>query len=212
MEFLRNQRSEMSSQLISARERRTTLAKQYEEASGANRAGLERQLNVLDQRIVQLETDIAESGRAMTAPEVGTLGTSTTAESPWRPNRGQVTGMSIVFTLFVLAPLAIAAARMMWRKASRPVVPPGWADATHRFERLEQAVDAVAIEMERVSEGQRFMTRIMTERTGGAAANDAAGGPEAVSGQPEPLALGPGSPEQVFVPKSEQEAQRVRRS
>ena len=31
--------------------------------------------------------------------------------------------------------------------------------------RLEQAVDAMAIEVERITEGHRFMTRLLTERT-----------------------------------------------
>ncbi len=33
-----------------------------------------------------------------------------------------------------------------------------------RLERIEQAVEAIAIEVERVSEGQRFTTRLLTER------------------------------------------------
>ena len=37
---------------------------------------------------------------------------------------------------------------------------------TPRFDRLEQAVDAIAIEVERVSEGQRFVTKVLTERPG----------------------------------------------
>ena len=31
--------------------------------------------------------------------------------------------------------------------------------------RLEQAIDAMAIEVERITEGQRFMTRLLAERT-----------------------------------------------
>jgi hypothetical protein len=31
--------------------------------------------------------------------------------------------------------------------------------------RLEQAVDAMAIEIERITEGQRFMTKLLAERT-----------------------------------------------
>ena len=31
--------------------------------------------------------------------------------------------------------------------------------------RLEQAIDAMAIEIERITEGQRFMTRLLAERT-----------------------------------------------
>ena len=33
-----------------------------------------------------------------------------------------------------------------------------------RLDRLEQAVDAIAIEIERIAEGQRFVTKVMTER------------------------------------------------
>lgn len=33
-----------------------------------------------------------------------------------------------------------------------------------RFDRLEQAVEAVALEMERVSEGQRFVTKLLADR------------------------------------------------
>jgi hypothetical protein len=33
-----------------------------------------------------------------------------------------------------------------------------------RLERVEQAIEAIAIEMERVGESQRFLTRILSER------------------------------------------------
>jgi hypothetical protein len=33
-----------------------------------------------------------------------------------------------------------------------------------RLERLEQAVESIAIEIERVSEGQRFVTKLMSEK------------------------------------------------
>lgn len=34
-----------------------------------------------------------------------------------------------------------------------------------RLERLEMAVDSIAIEVERISESQRFLTKLQTERT-----------------------------------------------
>jgi hypothetical protein len=41
--------------------------------------------------------------------------------------------------------------------------------ATHydddRLARIEQAVDAIAIEVERIAESQRFLTRLQTERS-----------------------------------------------
>ena len=33
-----------------------------------------------------------------------------------------------------------------------------------RLERIEQAVDAIAIEVERISEGQRFTTKLLSDR------------------------------------------------
>jgi hypothetical protein len=33
-----------------------------------------------------------------------------------------------------------------------------------RLERIEQAVDSIAIEVERISEGQRFTTKLLSER------------------------------------------------
>jgi hypothetical protein len=36
--------------------------------------------------------------------------------------------------------------------------------SSDRMDRLEQAVDAIALELERVGEGQRFVTKILSER------------------------------------------------
>ena len=49
------------------------------------------------------------------------------------------------------------------RKPTRPDLAP---EVQDRMTRIEQAVDAIAIEMERVSEGQRFTTKLLAERTG----------------------------------------------
>ena len=35
-----------------------------------------------------------------------------------------------------------------------------------RLSRMEQAIDAMAVEVERVAEGQRFATRLLSERAG----------------------------------------------
>ncbi|HEX6535118.1 MAG TPA: hypothetical protein VF041_10995 [Gemmatimonadaceae bacterium] len=48
-----------------------------------------------------------------------------------------------------------------------------------RLERIEQAIDAMAIEVERITEGQRFTTKLLAER-GAGAAEGAAGTPSAV--------------------------------
>lgn len=40
----------------------------------------------------------------------------------------------------------------------------GGRDATVRLERMEQAIDAIAVEVERIAENQRFTTRLLAER------------------------------------------------
>lgn len=67
---------------------------------------------------------------------------------------------AMVATIAVGAPLARAFARRMDRD-SKANLPP---EVTSRLERIEQAVDAIAIEVERISEGQRFTTKLLTER------------------------------------------------
>ncbi|MEP7381119.1 MAG: hypothetical protein ABI910_05495 [Gemmatimonadota bacterium] len=43
-----------------------------------------------------------------------------------------------------------------------------------RLGRMEQAIEAIAIEVERVSEGQRFTSKLLAERTSGAERTPAA--------------------------------------
>lgn len=42
------------------------------------------------------------------------------------------------------------------------------AEVIGRLERMEQAIDAIAVEVERISEAQRFTTKLLSERTGAA--------------------------------------------
>jgi len=46
----------------------------------------------------------------------------------------------------------------------RPIAPALSPEVLERLERIEQAVDSIAIEIERVSEGQRYTTRLMSEQ------------------------------------------------
>lgn len=44
-------------------------------------------------------------------------------------------------------------------KHAKPSIPP----SDERLERIEQAVDAIALEVERISEGQRFTAKLLAE-------------------------------------------------
>jgi hypothetical protein len=75
----------------------------------------------------------------------------------------------IPITLFICisataigVPIARAFARRIERGTQRdPIAPP---DVTARLERMEQAIDSIAVEIERISEGQRFTTKLLAER------------------------------------------------
>lgn len=161
---LRERRSELSNQLVSAADRRSEIAQELRRSEGSVRAGLEQRLAVLDNRILQLESDIAETGQQLTSAPAGAIAAS---EDPFagfiEPH--VVEKVSIMFTLFVLAPIAVSVAWAIFRRTMRPPAKRvQGAEGGERLERLEAAVDAIAVEIERISEGQRFVTRLLTEQ------------------------------------------------
>jgi hypothetical protein len=162
---LRAQRSELSSQLTSAANRRERLVKELNRTEpGPARTGLEQRIAVLDKRMVQLESDISTTGQKLATPEAGTLSTVEQQTSFGGLSRGDVRSISSLFIIFVLAPLALAAARNMWKRGNRPAPPPPDVENARKMEQLQQAVDTIAVEMERVSEGQRFVTKLLSEQ------------------------------------------------
>ena len=77
--------------------------------------------------------------------------------------------ISIAFFLTVAAiiiflPLARAFARRMDRRSATTQIPP---EVSTQLEHLNRAVDAIAVEVERISEGQRFTTRLLTDQREG---------------------------------------------
>lgn len=163
---LRARRSELSSQLSSASSRRNELARDLLRAGdGPNRAGIEERIALLDKRIIQIESDLGETGRLLASVPANLANTSATTEQslPLGLGSDQITGISIVGIIFVLFPLALARARWIWKRSTRAAAAPASPESSQRLERLEQAVDAIAIEVERISEGQRFVTRLLTE-------------------------------------------------
>jgi hypothetical protein len=160
---LRNQRSELSSQLNSAANRREELVEQLEGATGASRAGIEARIKLLDERILQIEGDIASTGQLL-AQARGQILVQDTPPSPGGFMNVDVTAVTAILSVFVLGPLAIVYARNLWKRGSSSKVETLLErENSDRLARLESAVDAIAIEMERVSEGQRFVTKLLAE-------------------------------------------------
>ncbi len=164
VEALKAKRSELSRQLSSVQGRRDDAARELMRTSGPSAKGLEQRLAVIDERIVQLERDIASNGRELARAPGELVNEEATAQRYGPFSSNQLTAISIVSIVMVWTPLAWAAARMMMKRANQPKPSPQLLEGAARLERIEQAVDAMSIEIERISEGQRFVTQLMSNR------------------------------------------------
>jgi hypothetical protein len=166
---LRERRSMLSDQLGAVKERRDKTAEEMRGAvPGQDFIGLEGRLKLLDARLLEIETDISQNSAAIAAAPPSLLASSSsTAPAPSGPpippwmDEDVIVPTVAITSLFVFFPIAMAYARRIWR---RPIAPPALSpDLLQRFDRMEQAIDSIAVEVERVSEGQRFVTQVMSE-------------------------------------------------
>jgi len=167
---LRSRREQLSDQLENVSDRRSGLVQELNRTSvGAARPGLEARIQLLDQRILQLERDLSTTGQQLAAAPAG-LGATT--ESQDVINRGPQSdnfdeGMAAgAFTATFFMTVLLLFLRRRWKGKGKGKQPQLGTDASQRLERLENGMDAIAIEIERVSEGQRFVTKLLSESHG----------------------------------------------
>lgn len=169
---LRERRDLLSSQLSNATGRRASVVRDLQKSpEGVARKGLEDRIQVLDQRIAQLERDIETNSRLIANAPLSLGAAVSSSDGPPIPpgqilSSGQITAISIIGTLTVGMPLAIAIGRTMFRRFGAPKPAPQILESANRLERMEQAIDAMSVEIERISEGQRFVTQIMAPKPG----------------------------------------------
>jgi hypothetical protein len=75
----------------------------------------------------------------------------------------------IIVPVVFAIPAVVLLARMSYRHKEKMAdiqggSPNRQADLEARLDRIEQAVDTIAVEMERIGEGQRFVTKLLAER------------------------------------------------
>jgi hypothetical protein len=170
-EFLRLRRTALSNQLESAQERRDEVAEQLrsDETQASERPGLEARLRVLDDRLVQIETEIALNGAQLAnapsrrADQVVSTGAARAGNRIIdRVNPNLLT----IFGFALLMPFAVQLARRFFAPDRAPRGGNQLAEAaamSSRLDKMESALDAVAIEVERIGESQRFLTQAMTD-------------------------------------------------
>jgi hypothetical protein len=166
-EGFRAQRRELNNQLDELQSTRREITSQMEDvSSGApERTALEARMTDVDSRIKtvdgMLATNALQVSQAAAIP-------GAVVETPRFVRTGPPEEAYVVGTIFMfvfLLPLSIAFARRIWRR-SAAVVTSFPREITERLARMEQAVEATAEEVERIGEGQRFLTKLFTEGEG----------------------------------------------
>ena len=164
---LKARQAELQDQRQALANRRQNVAQTYESSTGASREGIAARLAVMDRAMAQFEADLSVVGLAMVPKR--------TTESPYVPpinQRGRSRAGPEMFlmsfavfaaTMLVAVPAAVRRAKRRWLSESPRAGAGSVGVGTERLDRIEQAVDTIAVEIERVSENQRFMTRLMTE-------------------------------------------------
>jgi hypothetical protein len=157
-------RRELTSQRNNLQSQRREVAGQLRDpmVRGADRVGLEQQITAIDANIAALDKEIAAANSrvASTALVPGAV-VEQRHERNGPPDEVYV--LSGLFMVVVLFPLSVAFALRTLRRGRNAIaaLPQQIID---RFDRLDQAVDAMSVEVERIGENQRFVTRLMSER------------------------------------------------
>jgi hypothetical protein len=162
---LKSRQEVLSNQVRELTEKRDELAGDLRDRTGVDLEGAQTRLKALDGQLQQAEADLNAVTKEMAAAAPASM--SETVRTVWRGYGEEdlvgagFAGAGIMFALFI--PLIYRTFRR------RRWVPAGTtsretpAIGHERIERMEMAIDSIAVEMERVSENQRFMTRLMTE-------------------------------------------------
>ena len=163
----RAQREELGEQLESATELRASIVQEIARSreQGIDIAGLQTRLAEVDKRIASIDQQIAsadlEVARATAVRGAIVQEPHVRVVHDGGEERGFAGG--VAFTLALMVPY------VLWRRRRRRLhtgATPIPADTNDRLRAIEQTVDAIAVEMERIGEGQRFMSRLFTERGG----------------------------------------------
>lgn len=187
LDALTERRDELRDQLESLNDQRGQLANQISRLSSddALRAGPMNQLRATDQRIAQVSADLAASDELIAAAKANGVGNEEAGapqviripdvripnpvvwrgsqEPPWQErllNNAAVTIPTTFATVILLGGLMYwRISRSLKNQLARLI------DAqSSRLDELQRSVDTVAVEVERVSEGQRFVTKLVGDK------------------------------------------------
>ena len=170
-----DRRDELQRQLNEAQARHGLLRAQAQQATGAERASFQSQLTALDARTERLQAEVDRANdlivntdaSVMTAMRNENRSATQVAQGSELAARlaHDLVPLAGIFGVFFFFPIALAMSRWIWKRASAPPRQPALPDAasTQRLDQLQQSVDAIALEVERISEGQRYVAKLFSE-------------------------------------------------
>jgi hypothetical protein len=172
---------ELNSELQTAAERRNSVSERLREMDVAARPGYIERLAALDKRIMTIENELTVAAQQLAAAPASALATNTTSDERFSAEEraaraaervaGDLVPIVAILSVFVFAPIALTLSRYIWKRSIPAQRAPVADVATQqRLDQLQQCVDTIAIEVERISENQRFVTRLLSERSVGAGA------------------------------------------
>jgi len=138
----------------------------------AQYAKVQHDFNVAQAELGNLSAKMSELQHArdmMQAREAQQVLTIQPPPAPVDPfDAAQLRGIEIGgFVLMI--PIVFALARRIWRGGKR--APAIDFESSPRLQRMEQAIESIAIEVERIGEAQRFTTKVLTDRQPESVAN-----------------------------------------
>lgn len=177
------QRSELRSQLRQTENRRAELTAQRQIADASTRTGIDGRIAALDQRIPVLERQIlqadeliaAATGRIAAAPTLPPTprppGAPAIADAPHTttillPNATDFMSSTLGRVMVIEAAAFLLIGFVAWRYTMRWMEKrllgrdTGGAHAA----KLQQSIDTIAVEVERISENQRYVTKLLAEK------------------------------------------------
>ncbi len=144
---------------------RSTLQAQLQKlsANSANRAQMEAQVAQIDQQIATVDQTIALAQSEASPEPWQIIGAPPPYGVPERALPKDMFVLSGVFIVCVLLPLAVAVSlRILRRGVAKVAALPN--EMAERLGRIETAIESTAIEVERIGEGQRYLTRVLGDR------------------------------------------------
>ncbi|HYW31261.1 MAG TPA: hypothetical protein VE869_07100 [Gemmatimonas sp.] len=183
LQGLRERRDILRDQLEQAATRRSTQVDMLNQEGDNSlpreaREGIQRRIDLIDERILQLERDQALTEQLISNAPTEVLAASeaqTRAQQQlYQNNRiDEDEAAGIAFSTFgagIVLTLLISRFRRTWRArrggATTTAAAAVGVRDDPRIDRLTQTVEAIAEEVERIGEGQRFVTQLLANRPG----------------------------------------------